>query len=660
MSMEQDNILKKTLGSYYSIILNVLAVYAIYFLCRIVFYVSNLSFYEQQTDGSVFFNIIKGGFFFDTSAIIYTNLLYFILAALPLHIKEPSKTYSKVLKYVFVITNSIAIISNFVDCVYFRYTGRRTTSTVFDEFKNEDNITGIVFKEIANSWYLVFIAAIFILALVIVYRKNKLFSVTKPTKNFVTYYGIRLIFLVIIVLLSIIGIRGGIDRSTRPIALSNASQYVKRPVETALVLNTPFSIIRTIGNKPFITPEYFNADSLESIYTPLHQPSTPDSIARGKGKNVVVFIIESFAKEYIGALNPRLEGGNYKGYTPFTDSLVNQSLTFEYSYCNGRKSIDAMPSILSSIPYFVEPFFLTPAALNDLSGIARELKSEGYYSAFFHGAKNGSMGFEAFANATGFDDYYGRTEFDMEEKYGGEKEFDGFWAIWDEPFFQFYADKMNEFKQPFVTAMFSASSHHPFNIPHKYKDIYPEENLPIHKCIRYTDNALRNFFNTAKQYDWYNNSIFVICNDHTNQSDHQEYQTDLGTFGGTIIFYSPGDSLLIGHSNKIAQQIDVMPTILSYLGYQKPYISFGCDLLTTPEDQTFAVSYNNGIYQYVKNGYLLQFNGEKTTAVYKLDDIMLKNNLLGQVSEQNTMEKEIKAIVQQYMQRMNENNLIAK
>lgn len=660
MSMEQDNILKKTLGSYYSIILNVLAVYAIYFLCRIVFYVSNLSFYEQQTDGSVFINIIKGGFFFDTSAIIYTNLLYFILAALPLHIKEPSKTYSKVLKYVFVITNSIAIISNFVDCVYFRYTGRRTTSTVFDEFKNEDNITGIVFKEIANSWYLVLIAAIFILALVIVYRKNKLFSVTKPTKNYVTYYGIRLIFLVIIVLLSIIGIRGGIDRSTRPIALSNASQYVKRPVETALVLNTPFSIIRTIGNKPFITPEYFDADSLESIYTPLHQPSTPDSIARGKGKNVVVFIIESFAKEYIGALNPRLEGGNYKGYTPFTDSLVNHSLTFEYSYCNGRKSIDAMPSILSSIPYFVEPFFLTPAALNDLSGIARELKSEGYYSAFFHGAKNGSMGFEAFANATGFDDYYGRTEFDMEEKYGGENEFDGFWAIWDEPFFQFYADKMNEFKQPFVTAMFSASSHHPFNIPQKYKDIYPEENLPIHKCIRYTDNALRNFFNTAKQYDWYNNTIFVICNDHTNQSDHQEYQTDLGTFGGTIIFYSPGDSLLIGHSNKIAQQIDVMPTILSYLGYQKPYISFGCDLLTTPEDQTFAVSYNNGIYQYVKNGYLLQFNGEKTTAVYKLDDIMLKNNLLGQVSEQNAMEKEIKAIVQQYMQRMNENNLIAK
>ena len=658
--MEQDNILKKTLGSYYSIILNVLAVYAIYFLCRIVFYVSNLSFYEQQTDGSVFINIIKGGFFFDTSAIIYTNLLYFILAALPLHIKEPSKTYSKVLKYVFVITNSIAIISNFVDCVYFRYTGRRTTSTVFDEFKNEDNITGIVFKEIANSWYLVLIAAIFILALVIVYRKNKLFSVTKPTKNYVTYYGIRLIFLVIIVLLSIIGIRGGIDRSTRPIALSNASQYVKRPVETALVLNTPFSIIRTIGNKPFITPEYFDADSLESIYTPLHQPSTPDSIARGKGKNVVVFIIESFAKEYIGALNPRLEGGNYKGYTPFTDSLVNHSLTFEYSYCNGRKSIDAMPSILSSIPYFVEPFFLTPAALNDLSGIARELKSEGYYSAFFHGAKNGSMGFEAFANATGFDDYYGRTEFDMEEKYGGENEFDGFWAIWDEPFFQFYADKMNEFKQPFVTAMFSASSHHPFNIPQKYKDIYPEENLPIHKCIRYTDNALRNFFNTAKQYDWYNNTIFVICNDHTNQSDHQEYQTDLGTFGGTIIFYSPGDSLLIGHSNKIAQQIDVMPTILSYLGYQKPYISFGCDLLTTPEDQTFAVSYNNGIYQYVKNGYLLQFNGEKTTAVYKLDDIMLKNNLLGQVSEQNAMEKEIKAIVQQYMQRMNENNLIAK
>lgn len=100
-----------------------------------------------------------------------------------------------------------------------------------------------------------------------------------------------------------------------------------------------------------------------------------------------------------------------------------------------------MPSILSSIPMFVEPFFLTPASMNNVSGLAGELKKEGYYSAFFHGAENGSMGFQAFARTTGFTDYFGRTEYDADKRFDGDKDFDGTWAIWDEPFMQFYATK---------------------------------------------------------------------------------------------------------------------------------------------------------------------------------------------------------------------------
>ena len=93
-----------------------------------------------------------------------------------------------------------------------------------------------------------------------------------------------------------------------------------------------------------------------------------------------------------------------------------------------------MPSILSSIPMFVEPFFLTPASMNHVSGIARLLADEGYETAFFHGAQRGSMGFQAFANATGFKDYYGREDFDADSRFGNDDDFDGTWAIWDEPF----------------------------------------------------------------------------------------------------------------------------------------------------------------------------------------------------------------------------------
>lgn len=141
----------------------------------------------------------------------------------------------------------------------------------------------------------------------------------------------------------------------RPITISNANQYVNRPAETAIVLNTPFSIFRTIGKKPFVVPDYF-ADEAEmtALFTPVHVPA--DSVTF-RSKNVVVLVLESFGKEYFGSLNKELEDGNYKGYTPFLDSLVSESLVYKYSFANGQQSIDGLPSILSGIPRFVEPFF---------------------------------------------------------------------------------------------------------------------------------------------------------------------------------------------------------------------------------------------------------------------------------------------------------------
>jgi phosphoglycerol transferase MdoB-like AlkP superfamily enzyme len=373
-------------------------------------------------------------------------------------------------------------------------------------------------------------------------------------------------------------------------------------------------------------------------------------------KNVVVLIVESFGREYIGALNKDLEGGKYKGYTPYVDALIGKSTTFRYSFCNGRKSIDGMPSILSSIPMFVEPFILTPSSMNDYMGLAGILGQEGYETAFFHGAQNGSMGFQAFAQKTGFQHYFGRTEYEAAK---GTDDFDGTWAVWDEPFLQYYAEEMGKMKQPFMTAVFTASSHHPFIIPEQYKQQFPEGKLEIQKCIRYTDMAIGKFFETASKQPWFQNTIFVLTSDHTNMSDHAYYQTDLGGFCSPIIIYEPShpEGQMI---DKIAQQIDILPTVLGMLGYQKPYFGFGIDLLNTPSEDTWAVNYLSGIYQYVKHGYVLQFDGQKSKALYALSDSLMQQNLIHQpsaISHQQLMERELKAIIQQYMERMTQDRL---
>ena len=598
---------------------------------------------------------------------------------IPLHYKE-MRGWQMTDKWVYIIVNGACIAANLAECVYFKYTMRRTTTTVFSEFGNEGNIGSVIGVEFLSHWYLVLLYIIIMWGLwkfyfmgdgnLLGYSKRRTYAAGKPRgRELVRYYIVQTVCFGLFIPLCICGMRGGATTAVRPITISNANQYVAHPQEAGIVLNTPFSLIRTIGKKVFEIPEYMSEEEMNALYSPLRNNQSSiinnqSSIISNQSskKNVVILIVESFGREYIGGYNKWLDGGKYKGYTPFVDSLMQHSQTFLYSYCNGRKSIDGMPSILSSIPMFVEPFFLTPASMNDVSGIAGELKNKGYYSAFFHGAENGSMGFQAFARKTGFIDYFGRTEYDADKRFGGDNDFDGMWAIWDEPFLQFFATKMSEFKQPFVSAVFTASSHHPYKIPEKYKDIYKEEGIAIHKCIRYTDNALRLFFEKAKKQPWYNNTLFVITSDHTNLSDHAYYQTDLGGFCSPIIFFDPSGDLKPGMRNAIAQQIDIMPTVLSYLGYDRKYVAFGCDLLTTKDEDTWAVNYLNGIYQYVKGDWLLQFDGQKAKALYRFrTDLLLKDNLLTKEPKiAADMERQVKAIIQSYMTRMVNNQLTPK
>ena len=631
---------------------NLLVAYATYFLARVLYLVENWSYFSSGLTSSHLLELYGGSVVFDLSAILVTNSLYIVLMLFPFHLKE-TEGYQRLCRAVFLLINGLALAANLCDAVYFRFTMRRTTTTVFSEFSNEGNLGSVFLTEALSHFYLV---VFFLLMLWAMYRLYRPSGVRSAQFVWWHYDLAMLLSLVVAAPLVVAGIRGGFTTAVRPITISNANQYIDRPVEAALVLNTPFSLYRTIGKDVFVVPAYYaDRREMESVYSPVHVPADTLPMTR---KNVVVLIVESFGREYIGALNRTLEGGRYRGYTPFVDSLIARSITFKYSYCNGRKSIDGMPSILSSIPMFVEPFFLTPASMNHVGGMASLLAAEGYQTAFFHGAQRGSMGFLGFARSTGFQHYYGREDYCDDDRFGGDDDFDGMWAIWDEPFLQYYAQKMLEMQQPFMTAVFTASSHHPFAIPRQYWEVYPEEGLAMHKCIRYTDMALRRFFERASREPWFRNTIFVLTSDHTNMSDHAEYQTDLGGFSSPIVIYAPGTTDRQPQQlDKIAQQIDILPTVMGMLHYPKPYFAFGIDLLNTPAADTWAVNYLNGIYQYVKHGHVLQFDGQQSRALYSLSDSLMQHNVLGLLPQQQQMERELKAIIQQYMERMTQDRL---
>jgi len=617
----------------------------IYSTLRIAFYVANANLFQETTFAG-FLLIMAGGLRFDLSALLYINAIYILSQLIPFHFRYQA-IYQKVTNWWFIITNAIFIAINSGDIIYYQFIFKRTTGSVIDNFANETNLGKLFIRFIfIDYWYITLLFIGLVLLLVLIFRKSTVILPGKQKAKI--YYPTQLALMLVVVYFAIIGMRGGFTGTTRPITLSNAGRYVERPKEMALVLNTPFSIFKTLGKQTFNKVNYFEEQALSKIYTPIHQPDTSKIF---RPKNVVIFILESFGKEYFGTYNKDLESGNYTGYTPFFDSLLQHSLSFKYSFANGGKSIDGIPSVVSSLPSLKGSFVLSNYSTNKTPSLALDLKKKGYHSAFFHGAPNGSMGFLAYTTVNGYDAYFGKTE------YNNDADYDGIWGIWDEEFFQFTAETINTFEEPFLSTIFSVSSHHPFKVPKKHAGKFPKGSLKMHQVVGYTDFAMKKFFETASKTDWYHNTLFVITADHTNQSEHQQYQTSLGHQAVPIIFFDPSGEL-IGLSEKLAQQIDIAPTVLSYLNYDKPFFAFGNDLLDDTINH-FTISTSGGYYQMAMGDYFIQYNGTSTAGFYnfKEDDLLMNNLVEKKIPEMDSLIQKVKAFIQQYNNRMIDNKL---
>ena len=618
---------------------------AIYTLSRLFFYWINMDMYPNVSHAHLL-EMLGGGLRFDLTALLYLNSLYLLLVLLPLppHIRNHS-TYTQIAKWSLWVPNILGFIANCIDMVYVRFTDRRTTCTFLTEFQHDGNIASIIAQSIVQYWY-VTLFGIAIIALFIACTRSN-WQIPSPREAW-RYYTIETIIMLLTIYMIVIGIRGGFGKYTRPITISNALQYTNAPQETAILLNTPFSLMKSLENTTYIHPHYFSDEEAEQIFSPVHTDEIEKNNRLGQ-TNVVILILESFSKEYIRFYNQHID--EYGGYTPFLDSLLAHSITYAHSFASGRKSIDAMPSVLSSIPMLIEPYIVTPYSTNAVSSIAACLRQEGYSTAFFHGAPNGSMGFQAYARSAGFESYYGMDEYD------GIDAFDGTWAIWDEEFLLYYARTMSTMQPPFMTAVFTASSHHPFRVPERYEGVFPAGEKPIHQCIGYSDHALRRFFDYAQTQDWYANTLFVITADHTNQTTLPEYATAKGVYEVPIAFYHPRWNGGEWRSEGAVSQTDIMPSVLNYLGYQRPYFAFGEDALTQPKKHPWAVCYNHPVYQLLTDSLLMQYDGERVTAVYDYhSDTQLQHNIADQC-QTATIENYLKAYIQQYIYRLRTNQL---
>lgn len=614
--------------------------YATMQLCHLIFYLYNADLVGEITAAEVG-QLWRGSLLFDNASIIYSMLLFLILSALPIPDRWwNSRAYRTTLFTTYILPAFVIVAANMGDTVYFHYTQKRCTA---DEllFADNDNTVELILQFMWENMHLVALSLALIALLAWGYRRCR--HTEELFDGIILRTVSRILLLLFVVFCSIVGIRGGMTRMTRPITMSNAMLYTQSPTKANMILSNPFCIIRTLSSSVTV-PKFFDAEELQSIYTPSHYPAEYHSemFGRYEGYNVVLFILESFSAEHSAHLLPEEHTG--EGYTPNLDRIMREGLCFSRCYANGATSIMAPPTIWSSTPSYETPFMLMSESLAECRPMPRILADKGYDTAFFCGSERGSMGFGAYARMTGIDRLYSMEDYAARYSMA---DFDGKWGIWDEPFMKFMGEELTELQQPFFATIFTLTSHHPFIVPDEVRDELPAGTTLNHRPVAYSDRALGRFMEQYRHEPWFENTLFVFVADHVSSERMAERTLHSpGCFHIVGCIYA-GDGSLQGDYDSIMSQTDFMPTILGLVGNDEPYFAIGRDIFNEPWREPFTLIRSGYGYVGLSDDYVVDFDGRDILGVYGYDDVHRERDIAISADVEN-IEKMMKATLQSY------------
>ena len=616
----------------------------LYSVLRLVFYRYNLSHFPDAQ--AIHF---VGGLRFDLAAIAYLNLPWLLLLLLPFPLFQ-RKGWQTGCDIYYIIANSAGLLANCIDIGYYPYVSKRLTADIFSYLQHAQIDTGSLLPLFLRQFlWLLPLLALMVALMVWLCRicrrraeKAEADSHSLP-KTLSRCGGYAAMLLLMLTLM-----RGGWQ--LRPLSLVSAGQYAT-PQYMPLVLNSPFTLLRTIG-KETIPPFAFYPDleSAEKVCSPLHTHYTAPAVAHPPVKNIVLVVLEGISQELFAFYHPQEPG--YPQYCPFLDSLAGRSWSFN-GIANGRRTMEGIPAIVCGIPTLMEHAYIeTPFVQNRLCSPVELLRRHGFHTCFFHGAENGSMNFESFCRAIGYQDYFGLDQYPHPEDY------DGSWGIPDRSFLHFMAGKLHNMPQPFFVTVMTLSSHHPFQVPKDAEGrTFPQGTHPMHTVSAYTDFALQEFFRQLSQEPWYDSTLFIITADHAYEGSTPFAKNPYGNYRIPLLLFHPAADTAFSCPD-FMQQTDLMPTLFAYLSLQEPMCCFGQNVFE-PQHIPTAANRLSGIYQLFYRRHLLQYDGEKVVGFYDLEqDKMLEHNLQHMNRpEQRAALQRLQGLLQSYSERMRNNQL---
>ncbi len=455
--------------------------------------------------------------------------------------------------------------------------GFRMDATPLQYFKTPKEM--ITTASTAPVLLLMSIFVFFTVAFIIIYKKYFDHFIAFEQGRFRLARVILAAFLLIFLF---IPIRGGIQKI--PMNVSDA-YFSEKIFADHAAINLPWNLMFSILNRndtqnPF---QYYSLQKSKELVDSLYHtgPKRIPTVLSVNKPNIIIIILESFTAKWVGAL------GGVPNVTPNLDSIAAHGLLFTNIYAAGDRSEKGQVAILSGYPnQAITSIIKTPTKTRKLPSINQSLEKEGYRSSYTYGGELEFANIKSYLVNIKMDQLTDKYSFPGSERTTS-------WGVHDQYVFdEFYKDIQTK-KQPFFAALFTLSSHEPYDVPMKPRFRGTDQTTLFKNSVYYTDSIIGSFMNRLKKLPLWNNTLVVFVADHGHPLPGHDPVDRPSKFHIPLIF-SGGALTMKGRINTIGSQTDIVPTILDQLHLPAKDFPWGKDLLDSSARSFAFYSFNNG------------------------------------------------------------------
>lgn len=506
-----------------------------------------------------YWKVLWIGFRFDSAVSGYILLVPLLMMIIGQMANIGKRWYYAIAHYLTMVLYTVAFFACAADIPYFCYFFARLDAVALTWADDFGTSVSMIFSD---PQYVAYIVAFVVVSVVwwllgrLIYRRVLLANLDGRMS-----YAWSIPIAAVLAFLLFTAMRGHLTKE-RPLTIGHA-YFCNDPILNQLGLNPAFSFMKSLenagkdANKPV---DLIDLETARRVVQELRDQPADSLIAARlpKGMNVVLVLMESMSTE------KTCLSSTGESLTPCLDSLMARSLTFTQAWSAGIHTHNGIYSALSGHPAIFARHIMRN--MPTVYGLTQNLKDHGYNTTFFLTHNESFDNMQGFLYHNGFNLVVGESSYPKEE-------IGGTWGIPDHLLFDHALEHCDSIadKGPFFTCLMTCSDHSPFyfptDIPLRYSRTETGERM-----VEYADWSIGRFIRMAQQRPWFDNTLFVFMADH-GAALNPVYDMALAYNHVPLLFFAPG-FITPQRTERLAQQIDLAPTVLSLLG-----IPFGDQML---------------------------------------------------------------------------------